>query len=246
MQKLVQGIHQFQASIFRSKAELFQGLAKGQDPTAFFITCSDSRINPNLITQTEPGDLFLMRNVGNLVPPYGATTGGEDAAIEYAVEGLKIRDIIVCGHTGCGAMHGLLNPDQIKTMPRVASWLRHAEATKRIVDQLYPDLTGDDRLTATAEENVLVQLENLRTHPVVAAALAAGRLSLHAWMYKIATGQVFTYDPLRGQFIDVAEQGPDAEVAARRTAARIADLEAESARHAGNGSPAPAAESVNH
>lgn len=210
MQKLVRGIHEFQANIFRSKQELFNNLAHGQSPQALFVTCCDSRINPNLITQTDPGDLFLLRNIGNLVPPFGAGTGGgEDAAVEYAIEVLGIQDIIICGHTGCGAMHGLLHPEEIKEMPRVVNWLRHAEATKRIMDTIYPHLEGEDRLTAAAEENVLVQLENLRTHPVVATGLHKGQLKLHGWMYKIATGQVFAFDPERGQFVAMTEQSEE-------------------------------------
>lgn len=208
MQKLVEGVHQFQANYFRDKREFFDRLSHGQNPQAMFITCSDSRINPNLITQTEPGELFLVRNIGNMIPPYGATTGGEEAAIEYAIEALKIQDVIVCGHTGCGAMQGLLNPESIASMPRVTRWLRHADSTKRIMEQLYPHLTDEKLLTATVEENVLVQLENLRTHPSVAAGLAKGTLKLHGWVYKIRTGEVFAFDPARGQFISLSEDAP--------------------------------------
>jgi carbonic anhydrase len=205
VQNLVQGIHRFQADIFSSKQKLFAHLARGQRPQALFITCSDSRINPNLITQTEPGELFILRNVGNIIPPFGADDGGEAAAVEYAVEALKVEDIIVCGHTGCGAMQGLLAPEMLAPMPRVADWLRHAEATRRIIEQQYPHLGGEERQTAAGEENVLHQIENLRTHPSVAAGLRAGRLKLHGWMYKIATGQVFAYEPERGQYVDLTQ-----------------------------------------
>src|SRR5262249_28504656 len=162
-------IHRFQADIFSSKQELFAHLARGQRPQALYITCSDSRINPNLITQTEPGELFIVRNVGNLVPAFGADSGAEAAAVEYAVEALCVADISVGGHTGWGAMQGLLNPEMLTAMPRVSDWLRHAEVTRRIIDREYPHLTGEERLTAAAEENVLHQIENLRTHPAVAA-----------------------------------------------------------------------------
>ena len=205
MQKLVQGIHHFQANIFRSQRELFERLADGQRPDALFITCSDSRINPNLITQTEPGDLFILRNAGNIIPPHGAANGGEGATIEYAVAGLGVEDIIVCGHSHCGAMEALLNADSLKHMPVVTAWLSHAEATRRIVREKYRDCANDRLVTVTVEENVLVQLENLRTHPAVAAALASGRLKLHGWVYKIETGEVFAYDPVRGQFLPVTE-----------------------------------------
>ena len=200
MQKLLQGIHHFQDNVFSSQRELFERLAEGQHPDALFITCSDSRINPNLITQTEPGELFIIRNAGNIVPPYGAANGGEGATIEFAVVGLGIQHIIVCGHSHCGAMKGLLHPESLTGMPMMAAWLGHAEATRRIARQKYEDRPAEALLNVAIQENVLVQLENLRTHPAVAAALAGGKLKLHAWVYKIETGQVFAYDPERGQF----------------------------------------------
>lgn len=205
MQKLVQGIHHFQANIFSSQRELFERLARGQTPQALFITCSDSRINPNLLTQTEPGELFILRNAGNIIPPYRASPSGEAATIEFAVAGLKIRDIIVCGHSHCGAMKGLLEPEQLKGLPAMAAWLGNAEATRRIMAEKYPHLEGNARLTATVEENVLVQIENLRTHPVIAAGLSRGALNIHGWVYKIDTGEVFAYDPRTGQFLPLGD-----------------------------------------
>ncbi len=201
MQKIVEGIRQFQKDVFTSKRKLFEGLAEGQNPLALFITCSDSRINPSLLTQTEPGELFILRNAGNIVPPYGAVAGGEAATIEYAVNVLQVKDIILCGHSHCGAMGGLLDPAQLENLPAVRSWLSHCESTDRIIDENYGHLTDPSaRLTATVEENVLVQLEHLRTHPAVAAALARQALDLHGWVYKFETGQVFGYDPRTGQF----------------------------------------------
>lgn len=200
MQKLVEGIHHFQYSIFRSHRELFEQLAKQQQPIALFITCSDSRLDPNLLTQTDPGELFILRNAGNLVPPYGAVLGGEAATVEFATARLGIQDVIVCGHSHCGAMKALIEPGSCHDLPAVAQWLTHAESTRRIMREKYPDLAGLELLTATVEENVLVQLENLRTHPAVAAKLARGELKLHGWVYKIETGDVFAYDPARGQF----------------------------------------------
>ena len=200
MQKLINGIHQFQSNHFAGQKELFERLAHGQHPEALFITCSDSRINPNLITQTEPGDLFIVRNAGNIIPPYGASQGGEAASIEFAVAGLGVEHIVLCGHSHCGALKGLLKPESLKDMPAVASWLSHAEATRRIMREKYADRTGDAQLTTAVEENVLIQLENLRTHPTVASALARGKMKLHAWVYKIETGQMFAYDAADGQF----------------------------------------------
>lgn len=208
MQKLIEGIHRFQSSCFSPQRELFERLADGQQPDALFITCSDSRINPNLITQTEPGELFILRNAGNIIPPYGTANGGEGATIEFAVAGLGVKDIIVCGHSHCGAMKGLLQPDCLKEMPAMAAWLAHAEATRCIVREKYTDRSGSALLTTAVAENVLVQLENLRTHPAVAAGLASDRLKLHGWFYKIETGQVFAYDPQRAQFVPVAEAKP--------------------------------------
>jgi carbonic anhydrase len=206
MQKLVEGIHEFQEKFFTSHKQLFQRLAQGQQPLALFITCSDSRIDPNLLTQTKPGELFIMRNAGNIVPPYGAVLGGEAATIEYAVCVLKIKDIIVCGHSHCGAMNGLLHPEQVGELPAVREWLAHAEATSRIMKENYKHITDEaPRLTATVEENVLVQLENLRTHPSVAATLGRGELKLHGWVYKFETGQVFGYNAESGQYLPIEQ-----------------------------------------
>ncbi len=201
MQKLIEGLHHFRTEVFSSRRELFERLAQGQKPLACFITCADSRINPNLITNTEPGELFIVRNAGNLVPPHGTSNNGEAAAVEFAVVGLGVRDIIVCGHSRCGAMNGLLSPERLESMPAVRDWLRHAEATARIIRENYQHLQGDALLTATAEENVLVQLEHLRTLPCVAARLARGEIKLHAWMYKIETGEVFEYDAVQKQYV---------------------------------------------
>lgn len=205
MQKLVTGVHDFQKNVFRSQKELFERLAHGQSPDVLFITCSDSRINPNLITQTGPGDLFIARNAGNIIPAHqGGSVSGEAATIEYAVAALKVKDVVVCGHTRCGAMGALLDPSHLDELPTVRSWLAHAETTRRIVRARYGHLDGAALLTATVQENVLAQLENLRTHPAVAVALASGQLSLHGWVYKLETGEVFAFDPDEGQFLPVA------------------------------------------
>ena len=200
MQKLIAGIHHFQANVFGSEPEFYARLAEGQSPETLFITCSDSRINPNLITHTRPGELFILRNAGNIVPPYGAANGGEGATIEYAVAALGVKDIIVCGHSHCGAMKGLLDPTGLDELPAVRNWLGHAETTRRVIRENYKHLDGAALVTATVQENVLAQLENLRTHPSVAARIARGALHLHGWVYKIESGQVFAYDAEDGQF----------------------------------------------
>ena len=201
MQKLVDGIHSFQAHYFSQERKLFETLVEGQNPLALFITCSDSRIDPTRLTQTRPGELFIQRTAGNIIPPYGSVFGGEAATIEYAVTALKVRDIVVCGHSHCGAMSGLIQPDLVAHMYAVKSYLQYAEATKRIIEENYGrDMDPETRLMLTVEENVLVQLESLRTHPSVAAAAGRGDLKLHGWVYKFETGEVFTFDPKQGQF----------------------------------------------
>jgi len=200
MQKLIQGIHQFNHQVFKRNREFFEQLAKEQRPQVLFITCSDSRINPNLITQTEPGELFILRNAGNIIPPFGSGSGGEAATIEYAVSVLHVADIIVCGHSACGAMHGLMNEESLVDVPAVKEWCKHAEATRRIINENYKHLSGPARTTAAIEENVLVQLEHLRTHPSVAAAANRNGIRLHGWVYKLETGQVFQYEAESGQF----------------------------------------------
>ena len=223
MQKLVQGVHNFQRGVFGSQREYFEKLVAGQHPMALFITCSDSRICPNLITQTRPGDLFIMRNAGNIVPSHGAAiAGGEAATIEFAVSALGVPDIIVCGHTHCGAMKALLGPaDKMDDMPAIRGWLHHAESTRRIIREKYQHLDGERLLTACVEENVLVQLEHLRTHPMVAAGLARKTVNLHGWVYKLETGEVFAYSQESGQFLplDQLRVTGEAELASGRSAA---------------------------
>lgn len=204
MQKLIDGLHQFREDVFGNYRELFQRLAVQQTPEVLFITCSDSRVVPNLITQTDPGDLFALRNAGNIVPAFGANgASAEAAAIEYAISALKVRDIVVCGHTHCGAMAGLMAPESLAAMPEVQKWLNHAESARRVVLDHYQHLEGAARITAAAEENVLVQLDHLVTHPTVRSALANGAVRLHGWMYKIDTGEVFHYDSKQGQFAPI-------------------------------------------
>jgi len=210
MQKLVDGIHRFQRESFSKDQQLFETLAEGQNPLALFITCSDSRIDPNLLTQTKPGELFIQRTAGNIVPPYGSVFAGEAATIEYAVSVLKIRDIIICGHSHCGAMKGLLDLKSIEKLPAVKAYLDHAESTRRIVEENYNHLTDPDkRLTLTVEENVLVQLESLRTHPSVAAALGREDVKLHGWVYKFETGEVFAFNPDTNEFQSIQQALPE-------------------------------------
>lgn len=207
MQKLLRGLHHFRTEIFASQKAMFERLAKGQSPEVLFITCSDSRLNPNLLTQSNPGELFIVRNAGNIVPAYGAVHGGEAASIEFAVAGLGIKDIVVCGHSHCGAVKALLDPAALADLPAMSRWLENAEPTRRIMRENYGELDADRRLNVAIQENVLVQIENLRTHPAVAARLARGQLNIHAWVYKFETADVFSFDPRQEQFALLTEKG---------------------------------------
>lgn len=181
---LLEGVRDFGARVFPEKRALFDALAAGQSPHTLLITCADSRVSPGMITQQPPGEMFVLRNIGNIVPPYGEMLGGVSAAIEYAVLALGVRNIIVCGHSDCGAMKALLDPaaSGLEAMPTVSSWLRHADAAHAVASALHPGLAGEHRLGAVAEQNVLLQLDHLRTHPAVAARVADGRLRLMGWL----------------------------------------------------------------
>ena len=201
MDRIVRGVHQFRRTVFNDQKPFFEMLAaKQQQPQALFITCSDSRVNPNLLTQTEPGDLFIIRNAGNIIPPYGAANSGEAATIEYAVGVLGIKHVIVCGHSHCGAMKALLQPGAVSDLPSVAKWFRHAEATRRVAKERYAHLSGPELDRAVIEENVLVQLNNLTTHPFITARLSRGELNLYGWVYEIETGQIYEYEQAVGVF----------------------------------------------
>ncbi|AMV17179.1 carbonic anhydrase [Planctomyces sp. SH-PL14] len=218
--KLLAGVRQFQGQVFASQRDLFQKLAEGQSPDTLFITCSDSRIDPNLITQTDPGDLFVLRNAGNIIPAYTPHGGGEIATIEFAVTGLNVTHIIVCGHSHCGAMKGLLDPASLEEMPSVAEFLRHSDATRRILQAKYKKGSKAGRLEIAVQENVLTQLENLQTHPAVAAGIAMGTLTLHAWVYEFETGSVYGYDSTAAQFVPLG----DVKTSLAKTSARAVDV----------------------
>jgi carbonic anhydrase len=204
MDKLVAGVRTFQQSVFPRYRELFSRLSSGQSPDALVITCSDSRVDPNLLTQAEPGQLFELRNAGNLVPPYGEFVGGVTATIEFAVVALKVPRIIICGHSECGAMAGLLAPESLQTMPNVKKWLENASPVREALANAGA-LEGPDALSKAIQANIIVQLDHLRTHPCVADALSEDRLSLHGWVYDIASGDVQAYDEKWKQFAPLGE-----------------------------------------
>ena len=198
MEKLIQGIEQFRDIVYPEHSAAFRSLEHGQSPLALFLTCADSRIDPTLMTQTDPGDLFICRNAGNLVPPY-LEDGAVEATVEYAVDGLKIRHIIVCGHSDCGAMKAALNPAATDELPAMRRWLRHTDRARRIAHDAGHE-AGQCTLRCMTEENVIAQLENLMTYPSVAAAEARGEMSLYGWNYDIASGLIQMWSPARGVF----------------------------------------------
>jgi carbonic anhydrase len=200
MDELIAGVRTFQREVYPQNRPLFERLAAGQSPEALVITCSDSRVDPVMITQAQPGQLFELRNAGNLVPRYGPHVGGVTATIEFAVVALKVPNIIVCGHSECGAMAGLLNPELLRDMPRVTQWLKHAAMVREAMAAA-GHLDRPDALQRAVEANVIVQLDHLRTHPAVIEALAAGRIRLHGWVYHIATGEVTAYNADWREFV---------------------------------------------
>lgn len=214
MDHLLTGLHQFHSQVFGRERDFFTKLATGQNPSVLFIGCSDSRVDPSIITQTGLGELFVMRNAGNIVPCYGASNGGEPATIEYAVAALGVKDIVVCGHSGCGAIQAMLAPEKMDKLPLVKGWLNHAEATRQIIVENYPNLKGEDQLAAAVSEHVLVQIENLQTHPAVAVRLQRGELTLHAWVYQMQSGEVLAYDSEDGKFTSLTNLPP--EIAGKR------------------------------
>ena len=206
MPHFVAGVIKFQNEVYPQKKELFEKLSKGQAPEALFITCSDSRIETAMITQTDPGELFICRNAGNIVPPHTSQTGGMTASIEFAVVALKVPHIVICGHTECGAMKGALNLESLNSLPHVKEWLGYSKAAVDVVSALAPDADPKEREKMLLEQNVILQLMHLRTHPSVAARLAKGDLQLHGWVYDIETGGVGAYDEASNTFMPVDEK----------------------------------------
>lgn len=201
MQKLVRGLHAFQAGYFAKHQQLFEQLATtGQSPETLFVTCCDSRVVPTLITQAAPGELFIVRNIGNIIPG-SDLPGGTSAAIEYAIDVLQVENVIVCGHTQCGAMEAVLHPERVAHLPNVRRWISRAERVRSVIQERYSELTGDARLTAAVEENVLVQLENLKEFPFISRRLEAGTLHINGWVYHIGRGEIYDYDPSVGEYV---------------------------------------------
>lgn len=213
MDNVVKGVLNFRKNVYPEHQDLFGTLANGQNPEILFITCSDSRIDPNLMTGSAPGDLFICRNAGNIVPPHSNETGGMTASIEYAVAVLGVRHIIICGHTNCGAITGALNLDKLEGLPHVKEWLGHCRSAMEIVRERNGipsnQCVGHEHLNEAIEENVLQQVQHIRTHPVVAAKMATGKVQVHGWIYDIKSGSVHCCDQNSTTFRDFDEHYAD-------------------------------------
>jgi carbonic anhydrase len=192
LEKLKSGVRRFQAEVHAQNADHYLRVGTTpQQPHTLMVACADSRVDVGSITSSNPGEVFVTRNVGNMVPPYGEMLGGVSAVIEYAVSALKVKHVVICGHSDCGAMKALLNPESTKGMPAVTSWLSNGKAA--LAAAMVPE-AGDtmphERMRGLTEENVLMQMAHLKTHPSVAGALARGEVTVSGWVYEIATGEV--------------------------------------------------------
>jgi len=204
MQDIIDGFLKFQRNAFPERAGLFKDLANQQSPRALFISCSDSRLVPELVTQREPGDLFVIRNAGNIVPSYGPEPGGVSASVEYAVAALKVSDIVICGHSDCGAMTAIATCACLDHMPAVAGWLRYADSG-RVVNEARQHPNPQAKVASMVRENVIAQLANIQTHPSVRLALEEKRVTLHGWVYDIESGCIQAFDSRTGKFVPLAE-----------------------------------------
>jgi len=212
------GVIRFQNEVFPIHKDLFERLSLGQNPEALFITCSDSRIETAMITQTEPGNLFVCRNPGNIVPPHTKHIGGTSVSIEIAMSTLQIPHIVICGHTDCAAMKASIDPDSFNDLDNIQEWLTHTRAAVKIVNETAKGESTERRNLLLIEQNVVLQLQHLRTHPSVATRLAEGDLTLHGWVYDIKTGTVRAYDSQQNRFVPVSDfyaEEVAAEAAAR-------------------------------
>lgn len=195
LQQLKDGVRRFQTEVYPKQADIFaQAASERQRPHTLFITCADSRIDPVAITSSGTGEVFVTRNIGNMVPAYGEMLGGVSAVIEFAVSSLGVRHAVICGHTHCGAMHALLAPASVSEMPTVKSWLKNAHAALTVAETLHeraPGETSERKIVdILTEQNVLLQMQHLKTHPSVAGAMAMGTLTISGWVYNIGTGEV--------------------------------------------------------
>jgi carbonic anhydrase len=205
MQRLIDGHKQFLSDIFPKRKSQFRLLAERQAPEWLFITCADSRVLPDLFLGTGPGDLFISRIVGNVVPVASQDVDGVAATIEYAVEVLRVRDVIICGHSDCGAMKAALGHTALEGLPMAERWLHHVEAAFEYRQPINPADGDSAELASLIRGNVVAQLHNLRAQPSVTRAMAQGRLRVHGWYYDILTGRIEEYDEQEKRFVPWAE-----------------------------------------
>ncbi len=204
MQRLIEGHKRFLADVFPAKKSHFHLLSDGQTPSWLFITCADSRIVPDLILGTEPGDLFISRSIGNVVPVTSQDVDGVTATIEYSVEVLKVRHAIVCGHSDCGALKAALDRKSLADLPKARRWLDHIQAAFAYRQPLNPADGESAELASLIRGNVVAQLMNLHAQPSVVRAEAEGRLTVHGWYYDILTGRIEEYDETLKKFVALA------------------------------------------
>ena len=207
MKKLIEGHKRFLAEVFPEKRSHFHLLAESQAPAWLFITCADSRVLPDLILQTEPGDLFISRSIGNVVPITTQDVDGVTATIEYAVQVLKVRHAIVCGHSDCGAMKAALNPNGLGDLPKARRWLDHVQAAFAYRQPLNPAEGENAELASLIRGNVVAQLMSLHAQPAVVHAEAEKRLTVHGWYYDILTGRIEGYDEKQRKFVPLTDAG---------------------------------------
>jgi carbonic anhydrase len=209
LEKLKDGIRQFRTEVYPGHEEMYiKAASTPQRPKALIVACADSRIDVELITQSRPGELFVTRNIGNLVPAYGEMLGGVSAVVEYAVTALGVQHIVVCGHSDCGAMKGLLDPEGVAAMPTVENWLKNAHTALSVANALAKqDERPSDLKRRVTEQNVLLQMQHLRTHPSVAGAMAKGKLTISGWVYDIASGEVRICEEGGSEFVPVEVEG---------------------------------------
>ncbi|MFH8257586.1 carbonic anhydrase [Streptomyces roseolus] len=197
MQSLIEHARTFPAKIAEHGQD-FTHLARGQRPMAAFLSCSDSRVIPSLITGARPGEIFELRTAGNIVPRYRSSAAcGVAASLEFAVKALHVPDIIVCGHSHCGAVQGLMHRQSVESLPLMKRWLAGAGHTARLAAPR-TDATGD--AVEVTRQHLLTQMDHLRSYPWIAQRLTAGRLRLHAWYYTVDTGEVLACQPGSREF----------------------------------------------
>lgn len=206
MNQIRKGVRRFRTVVFPEMRELYESLAEKQKPHTLFLTCGDSRIEPSLLTGTEPGQIFVERTPGNIVPIYDDTASvGVSASIEYAVAVLGVANVIVCGHSACGAMHALLDPRGLDDLPATARWLRYAQPAVEMLERNHSNVSEPDRLTLLTKLNVIEQMTHLRSHPAVKERIEKQILEVHGWFYEIHTGTVEEFDAATGIFRSYSE-----------------------------------------